>query len=707
MATTDSSFLRPLFYPRSIAIVGASTDPKKIGGQPLACTLQRGFKGAIYPVNANSPEVQGLKAYPSLSAIEGPVDCAIVAVPAPAVTGAIEECGRKGVKLAVVFSSGFAEAGAAGAKAQDKLLAAARAGGVRMIGPNAMGAYSLEPGFVATFTSAFEHHGGQGWPKLGGYSIVSQSGAIGVHIMVLLRERGLGVSKWVTTGNQADIEVADCIDFLADDPATEVIVAYIEGAKDGRKLAAALERARANKKPVLVLKVGTSESGAAAAAAHTASLAGSDVAYDTLLRQCGAYRATTLAELTDVAAACRHGRYPADPRIAFVSISGGVGILMADQAEASGLKVDVMPEAVQKAMLAENPMVAPRNPIDTGAPGMSDMTVTPKYMATALTEGGYPSMVGFLTHVAFVERQWSKLKPGILDVRAKFPDRVLALSMTIDPKTRNALEDDGFIVCDDPSRAVECIAALWRIGESFRAAGAKAPPPVLPDALPAPADGAAGERAALQVLSAIGVPAVPHALATSADMAAQAAEEIGFPVALKLASPDVLHKSDIGGVVLNLTSADAAAAAYRTVVERAKAAAPKARIDGALVAKMVGGGVETIIGVNRDPVLGPVVMFGIGGIFVEVFKDVAFRIAPFGADEAMAMIRSIKGFPLLDGARGRPKADVAALADAIARLSVYASRSGDALQSIDINPFIVLPAGQGGFAVDALVVPRT
>ncbi|MBM3486742.1 MAG: acetate--CoA ligase family protein [Alphaproteobacteria bacterium] len=703
---TAPASLDPLFYPRSIAIIGASSDARKIGGLPVHLSKLRGYSSPIYPVNPGSPEIQGLKAYPSVAAIDGPVDCAVVAVPAPLVLGAIEDCARKKVRVAVVFSSGFAEAGEEGKRNQDRLAAIAREADMRVIGPNAMGAFSLEPGFIATFTTAFEHHGGKGFPEIGPVSLASQSGAIGIHVMVMLRERGLGLSKWVTTGNQSDIEVSDCISYFAADAKTKTIVAYIEGAKNGRKLADALALARANGKPVVVLKVGTSETGALATAAHTASLAGSDVAYDTLFRQHGAYRASTLAELVDVVAALQHGRYPRERSVGFVSISGGVGALMADKAEAIGLSVPAMPDAAQERMKVISPLAGPRNPIDTAAPGMSDMKMTLSFIETAIADGNYASLCAFLTHLAYIDRHFTVLRPGLMAIRKKYSDRIIALSMTLPADIRNALEKDGFIVCDDPSRAVECVGALWRIGEALRTAAAKAAPPSVPAGALAPARGAAGEQAALAVLASAGIPVVPHAAAESAEDAAAAAARIGFPVALKLASPDIAHKSDIGGVALGLRSAAEVEEAFAAVMARAKKAAPGARLDGVTIARMVSGGVETIMGVNRDPVLGPLVMFGMGGIFVEVFRDVAFRVAPFGIDEAHAMIREIKGFPLLDGARGRPKADVDALANALARLSAYAAANADALQSVDVNPFIVLPNGEGGFAVDALVVPR-
>lgn len=463
-----SDALHALFHPRCIAVIGASTDRYKFGGMPVHYTRKLGYAGRLCPVNARADMVQGLKAYPDVAAIDGPVDCAVVAVPAAAVKPALEQCAAKGVRIAAVFSSGFAEAGAAGRRAQDALAAVARDGGMRLLGPNCMGAFCLDSGFFATFTSAFEHHGGTGAPALGRLSIVSQSGAVGTHIMVLLRERGIGISKWVTTGNQADIDVADCIAYLAGDPETGVIVTYMEGCPDGRKLMAALEAARAAGKPVIAIKVGSTEAGAAAAASHTASLAGSDAVVEAALRQSGAWRARGLTELVDIATAADHGRFPARPEVGLITISGGVGVLMADAATAAGLRVPPLPKRGQDKLLAIEPFAVPRNPIDTSAIGMRDMTMTARFVEVALEDGGYPAVIAFLTHLGMVERHFDVLRPELQRVRARFPDQLIVLVITAPPEVRRALEADGFLVCEDPSTAVATVAALSRLGRRLK-----------------------------------------------------------------------------------------------------------------------------------------------------------------------------------------------------------------------------------------------
>jgi acetate---CoA ligase (ADP-forming) len=462
-----SDELHALFHPRSIAVIGASTDPYKFGGMPVHYTKMLGFTGKLYPINPRADMVQGLKSYPTVSAIDGDVDCAVVSVPAGAVIDSITQCADKGVRIAAVFSSSFAEAGADGKRRQDEMVDIARQSGMRILGPNCMGAFCLDSGFFGTFTSSFEHHDGAGAPAIGHVSIASQSGAIGTHIMVLLRERGIGISKWVTTGNQSDVDIADCIAYFATDPETKVIVTYMEGCPDGAKLMRSLNAARKAGKPVIVIKVGTTEAGAAAAASHTASLAGSDAVVDAAFRQSGAWRADSLIELVDMVAAANHGKFPARPDVGLITISGGVGVLMTDEATRLGLRVPPMPKAGRKKLLDIEPMANPRNPIDTAAMGMRDMAMTARYVEIALEDGGYPSVIVFLSHLGMVERHYGDLKAALTPVRAKFPDRIIVLVITASPETRMSLEDDGYMVCEDPSQAVKAIAGLCRMASGF------------------------------------------------------------------------------------------------------------------------------------------------------------------------------------------------------------------------------------------------
>jgi len=692
-----------IFRPRSVAIIGASTDPKKLGGLPIYFTKKRGYKGKLFPVNPGAAEVQGIPAFPNLKAIGEPVDCVVVAVPANLALKAMEDIAEARVPVAIVFTSGFAEVNEEGRLLQVKLLEIARQGGVRVVGPNSMGSYDLTSGFIAHFGSAFDHHNGQGWPRVAPLAIASQSGAVGSHLMVQLRERGIGLTKWISTGNQGDIDIAECIDYLAGDPDTQIIAAYLEGAPDGKRLVAALEKARRAKKPMVVLKVGASEAGAAAIATHTASLAGSDAAFDAVMKQHGVARARSLEEFADFTAAATTGLFPERPEAVIVSMSGGVAALMADAASATGLKLPPLPKGGQDTLKKIVSFAAVTNPIDTAAPGMADMGILARMMEVPL-EHGYPAMVGFITHLPLTASLFDALKPKLVALRAKFPDRTIAFSCYTLPEHRAFFHENKFIAISDPWTTVAAVAALAQMRQALERAPAAAQP--VPAAAPAPRDVGVGEVAAKQLLAALGIPVLPERLAKNAKAAADAAAALGLPAALKIASEDIPHKTEIGGVLLNVATPQAAAEGYDTLIARAKHAKPDARIDGVLVSPMLTGGVETILGLHRDAVVGPVVMFGIGGIFAEIYRDVAFLSPPFGKDDALKMIQSVRGWPLLAGARGRPKADVNAIADALVRLGAYAAKYGDQIESFDINPFVVRQEGKGAVALDALLIAR-
>jgi acyl-CoA synthetase (NDP forming) len=699
--------LQRLFYPKAVAIIGASNDAAKIGGRPIAHNRDLGFSGRIYPVNPGATEIQGWKAYASVQEIPDELDCAIIAVPAASVPQAVAGCAAKRVPLVIVLSSGFAEHSEQGRRAQEHLVDIARSSGMRLLGPNTMGGVSIDGSFSATFTSLTQSQGKEGWPRRGNVSVVSQSGAVGTQILVLLRERGIGVAKWVSTGNQCDIDVADCIEHLAADEVTRVIAVYLEGSVDGGRLRHAFEAARLRRKPVIMLKVGESEIGAAAAASHTASLAGAGDVYRAVFRQHNVFAAQSLQELVDVVAACRAGRFPARAELAVTSGSGGISVIVADASARYGIALPEVPGETQRKLKALVPYAATRNPVDMATPGMRDMEMVARVMEMLLEEGNYPAILTYLSHNGMVPGRMEQLARHLLPVRQKFSDRVMGVVANMLPEWRDRFQDEGLLVYEDPTRAIAAIAALCRIGRGFSGNGLREQPPALPAAIYPPDAGRGGERAAKRVIASIGIPVTEDRLAGSANEAVSAASAFATPVVLKIASPDILHKSDIGGVIVGLRSAEEIAVGYDTLLARARTAAPQARIDGVLVSPLLTGGVETIAGVKCDPVFGPVVMFGVGGIFAEIYRDVALRVAPFGVDTAREMIREIMGYPLLAGARGRSPADVEALARFLSLLSAYADRFRDALDSIDINPLMVLPEGKGVIAVDALIVSRT
>ena len=688
--------LETMFRPKSVAILGASTNENKIGGRPLRYLKHYEFDGPIYPINPNYPEVQGLKAYKSILDVAGGVDLALIALPAAAVLQAIRECAEKGVKAVVIFSSGFAETGDDGRAAQLEMRRIAADAGMRIVGPNCMGIAAFDHKMIITFGVSMMNLP----PELGPVSIVSQSGAFGSVAYAEARQRHLGVRLWATTGNESDVSVADCLNFYVEDPETKVILMYFEASRDGANLMAGLEAAKKARKPVVTMKVGSSDVGAEAALSHTNSLAGSDSVVDTVLAKYNAYRAYTMDEFFDIGYAFTSGLFPAGNRVGIVTISGGVGILMSDYAVKLGLDVARLPEAAQAKIKEVIPFAGTRNPVDVTGQAVNQQEIIEHCLNIMIEEGGYDVIVVYFAGMTSME---FLRKTGLTRVREKHPAAAIVLSVVMDEEAWKVFDDLNFLVIPDPTRAVRAAAALIQMGQGYAKAELPAPP-----ALPAPVHVPAempNEVEAKRILAKAGIPVVDERLATATEAAGNAAAEIGFPVAMKLVSTDILHKSEIGGVLLNVADEAAARDGYDTLIARAKTAQPDAKVDGVVVAPMISGGVETILGVKVDPAFGPVVLFGLGGIFVEVLGDVTQRLAPFGVEEAHEMMREVKGFPLLDGARGAAPADLDALAEALARLSVFAHENAERIESIDINPFLVLPKGQGAYAVDALIVP--
>ena len=692
--------LGSLFNPQSIAVVGATTDPGRIGGVPLDLMIRRGYRGRLIPVNPKYESIQGLACAPSLAAAGASIDVAIVAVPALAVMATLEDAISAGVKSLVLFSSGFAEAGDAGRAAQTALGARARAAGVRLLGPNCLGMMAFADNVYATFSPAPR----AGENKVGNIAIVSQSGAFGAFAYSLARLKGLGMSYWMTTGNEADIEFADCVEWLANDASTKVILGYMEGCRDGAKLKHALETARAAGKSVVITKVGRSELGSAAAASHTAALTGEDAVYDAMFRQYGVWRARTVDELFTVGYAASVCPRPASRRIGLLTVSGGVGVLMADEASDVGLDVAEMPAAAQAALLAAVPFAGPRNPVDmTGqtqnVPGLLEATME-RMLGKGPDNGAYDMLLYFPAAGLLGAASAQNTVETVIAAHRRHPDIPLAVNGLTQPGQRAAFEEAGIAVIDEPSGAVRAFGALAFFGEAARRGPQLA---ATPAQTPLPVR-AFTEYEALQKLKEAGLPIVTCALAASGDEAAAAAARIGFPVVVKLSSRDITHKSDIGGVRLNLADEAAVREAFEAIMAAARAADPGAHVDGVLIAPMIKGGVECILGVQRDPVFGPVVMFGLGGILVEAMRDVSFRVAPIDEIQARSMIDEIRARRVLDGMRGAPAADIDALARAIAALSRFAAAHAGTLKSLDINPFVVMPRGSGAVALDAVLI---
>lgn len=690
--------LDALFAPRSIAIIGASSDQRRFGGRPIQYLLDAGFAGGIYPVNPARDEIQGLKAYPSISDIKGPVDCAILAISAEATLATLEACIAKGVRSAILYGAGFSEMGDEGRALQDRVVAMARDAGMRLLGPNCMGLFNAHARFYATFASAME----EGVGKPGGIAVASQSGGYGGYLLKHLMLRGLGLSQWITTGNEADVDVGEALGWMAARPENEILLGYIEGVKSGEKLIAALETAQALGKPVIMMKVGRTAEGSKAAASHTASLTGEDAVYDALFDKYGVYRPRTTDEMLDVVSALSLKRPLQGDRIGVISISGGVGVQIADFVSDAGMRMGQLPDEAQAALRALVPACSPHNPIDMTGLVTTNHDIMEKTLDIVLGAKAFDATLIFLGIAGSAPSMAGPLKQAISNAYARHPDQLLSVAITASDAMVRDYAALGILTTEDPSRAVAALGALNRFRQRNEAL-VQPQPTFAALATSLPPSGKFNEAQAKALLAQIGIPSPREAVATTPDEAAAQATAIGFPVALKLVSADILHKTEVGGVKLNLTSAAEVAAAAQDILASAKTARPDANIDGLLVSQMVTGGVETILGVHRDPAFGPVVTFGLGGVLVELLKDTVCAIAPVSFDEARSMIARIKTAALLTGYRGSEVHDVEALAHAIVDISHFVIQQRDSVASLEINPLRVMPGDGGVIALDAVI----
>lgn len=693
--------LDALFSPRSIAIVGASDDVTKIGGRPLQFLLKYGYAGTIYPINRKAGTVQSVPAYASVAALPEAPELAVVAVPPEAVLDAVKDCAARGVRAAVVLSAGFSEMGEAGSRLQAEIGQVAKTTGMRIVGPNCLGAIGVPDKSIATFSVALE----ASFPEAGPVGIVSQSGNLGSYTLRLAAERGLGISRMLTTGNECDVDIADAIASLATDPGTTVILCCMETCRDGAKLQQAMAMAREAGKPLVVLKVGVSEAGSEAAASHTGALACSDAVFDVVLRNGGAIRVPSIEQLLEVGHALSVvglGRSPKGNKVAVLTASGGFGVLLADAASAQGLALPKLAATTQQRILSVVPFASPSNPVDMTAQVSSRPEVLAQVLAAVADDDTCDALILQSANAFHVPRLREVFLSALAQVRRDHPTRLILLCARAPQDVRAQLNAMGFPTVEGIDAACATLAALVRFGA--REGASHAAPAVAPE--PLPAEAFATEASAKAALAAAGLPVLKEVIATSREHALAAARGLGFPLVLKIVSPDIAHKTEVGGVVIGVRSEGQLVDEYESLLARVALKAPQARITGVLVAQMVQGGTELILGTKKDPVFGPMVMVGLGGIFAEILKDVALQPAPVDESQALAMLRSLKAFPLLDGARGRAKADVQAAARAVAALSRFAVRHADSVAEIDINPLVVLDAAKGAFALDALLVPE-
>lgn len=705
--------LKKFFTPASIAIIGASKDIATINGKPLHYLKKHGYAGAIYPVNPKYEAVGGCRCYPSLEDIPGGVDLALIAVNYRLVPAMLEQCVKKGVRFATIFSSGFAESGEEGRQIQGQLSEFASKTGLRICGPNCQGGVDLHNKTAAAFSAALDKA-----PFLPGpIGFVTQSGALGFSIFNLAQENGIGFSYVISTGNEVDLDCMDYIDFMIDDPNTKIIFLYLEGIRNGSKFIKLAHRALEKKKPLVVLKVGKSEIGSRAAASHTAALTGSDAVFDAFFQQKGIIRVDSIEGFIDLGKIVSSAStMPKGSRLGVVSISGGGGVLCADTAEECGiLMARLQAETVERIKAEIPPFGSPLNPVDITAQAINTAEGFSNVIRAMLADPGVDALVVVITMIVGEPGLHMARDLGAISAGSKKPiivawtagEQLMGEQFEILHKSR--------VPCyQSPVRAVRALAKLMNYNTALqeKAAGGKlAESSKKNRTIPASAmkimkqgESVLTEHQSKALLSSFGIAAGMEELARTEQEALAVAEKIGFPVAMKIDSPDILHKTEAGGICLDVQDSKQLVKGYGQIIENVSQYKPDARINGVLVQEMIPSGVEVIIGVNRDVQFGSVIMFGLGGIFVELLKDVSLRIAPVNGKEALAMIRETHGFKMLAGVRGQAKGDIKALAKTIAQVSSMAMALGPRLKELDINPLIVLPEGQGVRVADALAV---
>jgi acyl-CoA synthetase (NDP forming) len=691
--------LHALFDPESIAIIGASADAKRIGGRPLKYLQQNRFKGRIYPVNPKYGEINGLKCYADITQIPDEIDLAIISLPGQAVLESVKQCAQKGVRSIIVFSSGFGEVDDEGKRQQEEIAGIARAHGIRLLGPNCLGLFNTNNGVFATFSTILESQ----TPYRSKISFVSQSGAFGSYVYTLARQHQIGFSHFVATGNESDIDAADCIAYFAQDENTDVIACYVEGVKNGEKFLQALRMAAENRKPVVVLKVGRTDEGRQAAMSHTGSLAGADEVYDEVFRQYGAYRANTVEEFIDVVYGCSKLPLPKGERVAVFTVSGGIGIMLADALTENGLRLPQPPEDVQQRLKDLLPYAGVNNPIDTTAQLNVQPELLGQFMEAVLDGGIYDAAIAFLGFTGLYSHTLQARLPSLEQIARRYGNIPLITITLHDENSKKQFEDRGLFLVENPTQAVRILKALHffnRFYADMPDHRAMAQPKIV--AVPSGAS-VLTEFESKKWLAQYGIPVTREKLATTAEEAVAHAREIGFPVVLKGMSPQILHKSDLGLVQLRIQNELETVAKFEEIRRRIEQT-EGAQFDGVLVQEMLAGdAVEMFIGAKRDPVFGQMVVTGIGGIFIEVFNDAVMRKAPITVEEAVKMLRELRGFKILQGARGKPPCDIEALGTVIARFSEMLAGAGSAVREIDMNPIMVFANGQGVKVADALI----
>lgn len=699
--------LKPLFNPQSIAILGASESPYKIGHLQIRALIDGKFEGEIIPIHRTAKEIAGLTCYPSLADVPGEVDLVIFCLGLEQIKEGLEACAAKNVKAAIIFASGFSEAGAYGEQLQQELGQFAKTHGIRIVGPNCVGLVNTENGLIGTFTPSFLTVPLDGQRGVG---YISQSGAFGVLTYMAAAQHGINFNYFVSTGNEMESGFEDFMEYMVHDPQTSIISGYLEGAKNPTKLKALSKTALQKNKPILLMKTGKSSAGSRAAASHTGSLAGSDKIYDAFFKQHGIIRAEDFDDVIGFTKLFNPKKLPKGNNTVIITSSGGRGINEADRCEAHGLNIVELSAETQAAIQKNLPDYASTtNPVDLTA---AAMVSNPEFYLEPLKALVNDPDVHNIIFTDF-PYAWDENSPQLQEFieLSKASDKVIALfpfpldGMTY-PKATKALVENGIAVVPCDLNPVRALKKLVEYSEAYRQSSVtsladyRQPHAALDDLLVS--GETLSEAQASEVLARYDIPTTERRVATSLEEAVEYATAIGYPVVLKIDSPDIPHKTEADAIRLNVQTPEEVSQAYAEIVKNAQSYNPNARINGVSVQEMLGEGVEVIIGAHNDSTFGPVIMAGLGGIFVEVFQDIAFKVAPLNRQDALNLLDELKGKSILHGARGKTPVDTEAIVDVLLKVSALMTDHAEQIQELDINPLVVYEKGIK--AADAMLV---
>lgn len=708
------SDLKPMLAPKSVAVIGASPEAGSVGGLILNFLVKFGYQGKIYPVNPKYEDLQGIRCYPSIQEIPEVADTVVVGIGAKYVIPTIQDCAARGIKTAIIATAGFAELGGEGKKLQEELRQIIRQHGMRVCGPNCNGIVNFYENATLCFSRFME---GEKINR-GNIGFVTQSGALGGSFIDRCQDRNMGFTYYIAPGNEVDADVVDFMSFLVDDENTKVITAYVEQIRDAQKFLRVCRRAAEKDKPIILLKVGVTQTGAKAAASHTGALAGSDRVYDAAFKQNGVIRVEDLDDLLAMAKLLSKSKLPRGNRVGVLSSSGGGSIMLADQCEKHGLVMPPLSETTQREMgKLLPPFATVGNPMDLTWGAFRGGPEVEQNMFKAFARDENLDIIIFMMTMIGGERARSRAVGMVSTANAvDKPCLTWWAAGNLAAPGFRVLDESSNILFKSPDRCIKALKGMlsyaqFRQQYDDRQSEKRKAPVFSIDQNRATellaVKGALTEHQAKRLLSSYGIPVTREEVATSASKAVKIAEKLGYPVAMKISSPQITHKSEAGGIQLNLTGKTKVEKAYRELVRRGKTYNPEAVIEGVLVQEMVSGGAEVIIGISKDPTFGPTIMFGLGGIFVEILKDVSLRVLPITRRDAEEMVQEIKGYEILKGARGKSKADVNAIVDTLLRVSTLATDLGESIAEIDLNPVIVLPEGKGAKVVDTLIIRET